>query len=598
MANRDVLINEDSIIDVADAVRTLTGTTIGYRVTDMPAAITRVSAAGEAPVDGKSVIFIDYDGFVTNSYTAAEAQALTALPSNPSHPGLISQGWNWTLAQIKAYLTSYSNAIITVGQLYATSSGLTEIDIELEDANYKAPYLCFAVNGTCTVDWGDGSSNSTVTGTSNTSIKYTQHTYSSIGKYTIKIDGPVVFYGDNVAYPSILRQRNAVTFHGRNYGKCIKAVRLSTDVTIIGQYAFTTLYNLKYVTIPNTVTTINGHCFRQATGIKAITLPSITAINTYLVYECRSLRYLSLPPTVTTTTTGDYAFGGCPTLYSVAIPTGIVTISSHAFRYNHQLKSVTIPNTVTTINTYAFNQCYNLSSLNITNTITTIGTYAFDSCYSLVNGIIPSGFTAIGQNMFSNCFSLESTSIPSTVTTINAGAYQNCYNLESVTLPNGLTYIGNYGFDACWELVGITLPSTITSFGTYTFRNCKKITTINIPSGVTIIPSNFANGCSALTSITIPDTVTTINGDAIRACTSLKNLTVPASVTTIANNAFYGNNKMEAYHFQSTTPPTLGGTGVFNSIPSTCVIYVPAASLADYQAAQYWSNQAAKMVGE
>ena len=94
MANRDVLINEDSIIDVADAVRTLTGTTIGYRVTDMPAAITRVSAAGEAPVDGKSVIFIDYDGFVTNSYTAAEAQALTALPSNPSHPGLISQGWN------------------------------------------------------------------------------------------------------------------------------------------------------------------------------------------------------------------------------------------------------------------------------------------------------------------------------------------------------------------------------------------------------------------------------------------------------------------------------------------------------------------------
>ena len=44
------------------------------------------------------VYFIDYDGTVLHDYTETEAQALESLPANPTHAGLTSQGWNWTLA--------------------------------------------------------------------------------------------------------------------------------------------------------------------------------------------------------------------------------------------------------------------------------------------------------------------------------------------------------------------------------------------------------------------------------------------------------------------------------------------------------------------
>ena len=643
MANRNVLINEDSLISVADAVRTLTETSIGYRVADMSSALSRVSSDSEAPIDGKSVIFIDYDGFVTNSYTAAEAQALTALPDNPSHPGLTSQGWNWTLPQIKSYLINYPAAIITVGQLYATESGKTEIDIELKDANFLSPYLSFALNGTCTIDWGDESSTDSVTGTSITVLKYTQHTYSATGNYTIKVDGPLVFYSANVTDATMLKERDSITFQGRAYSGCVKAVRVGTSVTTIGQYAFSTLYNLKYVTMPNTVTTINKSAFEKTGTIKAITFPSINAINTYLVQQCSALKFISFPPSIVAGVIGNYAFSSCYSLYSVAIPSGITSIGENAFRYSYYLKNVTIPSTVTEIKQYAFDQCYNLNTV-IPNSVQTIAQYAFQTCYSLTAANIPSGVTTIPVNTFASCYSLRSLTIPNTVTTIGNSAFNTCAELAeltfstaltsigtslianckaltevsipsgittvpasfasgcsslvSVTIPNTVTSIGNSAFENCVELLTITIPSTVTTIGTNLLKGNKKLTTVTISGGITTINNGFVYNCSALTSISIPNTVTTINGDAFRACTSLKNITIPASVTTIANNAFYGNNKMEEYHFQSTTPPTLGGTNAFNGIPSTCKIYVPAASLSAYQAATNWKNQAAKMVGE
>ena len=52
-------------------------------------------------IEEKDVIFIDYDGTIVYSYTAEEFANLIALPDNPTHEGLVSQGWNWTLSDAK-----------------------------------------------------------------------------------------------------------------------------------------------------------------------------------------------------------------------------------------------------------------------------------------------------------------------------------------------------------------------------------------------------------------------------------------------------------------------------------------------------------------
>lgn len=56
-------------------------------------------SGGGGGASANAVNFRDYDGTIVQSYSAADFAALTAMPENPSHDGLTSQGWNWTLAK-------------------------------------------------------------------------------------------------------------------------------------------------------------------------------------------------------------------------------------------------------------------------------------------------------------------------------------------------------------------------------------------------------------------------------------------------------------------------------------------------------------------
>ena len=179
------------LTSVADAIRNRGGTSSPLLYpSGFVSAIAAIPSEGSTVVEPKDVNFIDYDGTLLHSYTKAEINAMTResdLPANPSHAGLISQGWNWTLAQIKSQLTAILDIPVWVGQMYVTSSGKTEIDIVLEDPDFLSPYLGVPVNGTILVDWGDGSAEDTLTGTGQTTLRYQQHTYAAVGAYTIQI---------------------------------------------------------------------------------------------------------------------------------------------------------------------------------------------------------------------------------------------------------------------------------------------------------------------------------------------------------------------------------------------------------------------------
>jgi len=66
-------------------------------------------------------------------------------------------------------------------------------------------------------------------------------------------------------------------------------------------------------------------------------------------------------------------------------------------------------------------------------------------------------------------------------------------------------------------------------------------------------------------------------------------------VTNIGNNAYRNCYSLAHLIFEPTTPPT-AGSNAFGSLPSDLVVYVPAGTLAAYQAASNYSGISSKMV--
>ena len=203
------------------------------------------------------------------------------------------------------------------------------------------------------------------------------------------------------------------------------------------------------------------------------------------------------------------------------------------------------------------------------------------------------GVTTINSNAFYKCTSLTSISIPQGVTTLGLRAFCGCTSLTSISLPQSVTTIGNSVFQNCTSLTSISLPQSVTTIGNLVFQSCSILTRICIPQGVTTLSLYSLNYCTSLTSISIPQSVTTIDYS-FRYCYSLTSISIPQGVTTISANAFQDCISMAIYRFFATTPPTIQ-SNTFSSIPSDCIIYVPAESVEAYKNANYWRNQASKI---
>ena len=335
------------------------------------------SNSGDDEAAVEYVNFRDYDGTVLYSYTVEEAAALTQLPPLPTHEGLVCQGWNWTLTDIKEM-----GRAVEVGTMYITDDGKTRIYIHLEE-EWKSPMLGICLNGTATVDWGDGTMTDTLVGTSvEEKIWTSNHEYVTAGDYVIKltVDGTVAFSANK--FGSIMCHSNTASNQDLIYSNSVRKIELGNNITTIGDNTFRACYNLSSITLPNSITAIGDHAFTNC-----------------------SLSSITLPDSVTTI--GSYAFYYNCSLSSITLPNSITTIGSYAFYNNSGLSSITLPNSVTTIGDYAFNYCYNLSSITLPNSITTIGDHAFSNCCN-VRYYDFSTFTTIpklgGTNVFSSIF--------------------------------------------------------------------------------------------------------------------------------------------------------------------------------------------------
>ena len=378
------------------------------------------------------VTFIDYDGSVLYSYSLSEAQALTELPELPSHEGLVCQGWNWTLEAIKAL-----NRPVTVGAMYITDDGATRLHIRIATVGRMTVplYIGQTVSNGVSIDWGDGSTAKTLSGTGNVN---TSHTYAEPGDYIISLmpqGGCKLSFG-NGSYCVMGSTGN----NGIVYCNMLQEVYVGKNVTSIGNSAFYKCYSLANITIPDGVTSISEYAFGNCSSIASITIPTgVTSIGNNAFITCYSLASITIP--IGVTSIGESAFYYCRSLASITIPTGVTSIGNSAFYYCSSIASITIPTGVTSIGNYAFSECISLASITIQTGVTSIGNNAFGGCLSIASITIPTGVTSIVNYAFYNCYGMRyydfsaCTAIP---TLSNTNAFMNIPSDCQMLIPSAL----------------------------------------------------------------------------------------------------------------------------------------------------------------
>lgn len=290
----------DAKDDIAEAITAKGGTVAsGDGLEEFAADIATIPSGGGSGVSKKDVNFHDYDGTVVASYTASEFAELTEMPANPTHEGLTAQGWNWSLADAKTYVATYSK--LNIGQMYITSDGKTRLYIELTEGRLQ-PYLKLYLNANSEldIDWGDGSVHSTFTNTgSSSAYKNEMHTYASAGSYIITITvvrGGFNFQSSSSSLSTLLTNNKASpSSPDVGYLNSLKKVEIGSGVTSIGTYAFAFCYSLISITIPSSVTSIGNYAFALCYSFISITIPgSVTSIGSKTFQNCYSLATITI----------------------------------------------------------------------------------------------------------------------------------------------------------------------------------------------------------------------------------------------------------------------------------------------------------------
>lgn len=368
------------------------------------------------PPEESDINFWDYDGTLLYAWTFAELATKTELPPLPSHDGLICQGWNWTLQDIKD-----AGRELDIGALYITDDGKTRLYVDVDTETWDDFVLNYwqSNTNTTTVDWGDGTTPETKD--ANSWIEH-RHVYASSGSYVITMsvkDGKTMRLGHD--------GRMLIANGETDMGRCamLAKVEIGERMTRVTERAFYAAVRLKSVSVPSGVLFEPWRTFEQAANIRAVTAAFSSAI-IQTFYNCTNLR--AIASTKGTTQSDDYTitntavrqinfdmtaansaqalervhikavngqvgnFSFCRALVEITIPADATTFVTAAFQGDYALRRVTCLGDIASIPAQVFQRCYPLRFVDFTHCTavpTLANVNAFDQTHAQLEIRVP-----------------------------------------------------------------------------------------------------------------------------------------------------------------------------------------------------------------
>lgn len=406
-----------TLIDLTED--TVTPATLKSGVTAHNAAGAKITGTLDTtPPKESDINFWDFDGTLLYAWTLAELAAKTELPPLPSHDGLICQGWNWTLQDIKD-----AGRELDIGALYITDDGKTRLYVDVDTETWDDFVLNYwqSTRNATTVDWGDGTTPETKNADS--WIEH-RHTYASSGSYVITMsvkDGKTMQLGNGS------NGRILIANGETDMGRCavLTKVEIGERMTVVTNGTFRGCVRLQSVSFPAGVSCEPVRTFEQATQLRAVTVAFNSSLNQSF-YSCSNLRAIASAKGATQTTNNPiyytavrhinfvtsiatYAqslervhikavngqvgdFSGCRSLLEVTIPADATTFVAAAFQGDNALRRVTCLGDIASIPAQVFQRCYPLRFVDLTHCTavpTLANVNAFDETHAQLEIRVP-----------------------------------------------------------------------------------------------------------------------------------------------------------------------------------------------------------------
>lgn len=258
-----------------------------------------------APVRNPALVLWDWEGTKLAAYSREDTLALTELPApetlfpyaGADHELLVFQSWNWSLANIKAWMQAHAGETLDVGAIYTTTDGVNH-------SFWNSPRL-------------------------------------------------------DTAQTISMQKRGTASVVADAFAGCRSLAHINLpDGTSLASATnvFNGCSSLTHINLPDSVRPITGSTFYGCSSLTHINLPgSMTRIDSQAFSGCSSLKFINLPDS--TTNIYSYAFKDCYSLTHVRLPDGITTLSGGAFTNCYSLTHVNIPESLTRIDGNVFNGC-------------------------------------------------------------------------------------------------------------------------------------------------------------------------------------------------------------------------------------------------
>ncbi len=163
----------------------------------------------------------------------------------------------------------------------------------------------------------------------------------------------------------------------------------------------------------------------------------------------------------------------------------VTDIYQYAFAECRSLKCVELPESITHLGSFAF-ACTGIVSFRMPGSVTSVGMLSFFGNEQLVDITLSPHLTALSKGMFSNCHRLRFLRVPESVITIDTQAVLYCSILDRISLPASLQEIKHMAFADNISLSAITVHALVPPAveGSDVFaRVDRESTVLHVPAG-------------------------------------------------------------------------------------------------------------------